>query len=463
MVISMSKSAALLLVLLLTASGAITFLPVNAESRTIVVPDDYATISDAIGNATEGTTMYLKKGIYEIKKNPLKINKTLSIIGEDQANTILVSPPDTRVGYATINPKVALCVFADNFKISNLTITNSNFGISVTGNGTQVSHMITSGVYLDGSYCKISENNLSIDSSRPNTIAVKGSFNEIAHNNILNDSGNIQCEGSFNNINGNAGARIEVTGDSNFVARNYFMDVSLSDSNLNTMYNNSVSCISLSNCYNNTVCGNVVKGPSSVQGIFMGVGSGNVFYGNNITDFNGVFATDESPYGYGVALGSDDVAEKNLFYHNNFVNNYKDVSANWPISGAGNYWDNGEEGNYWDGYSGIDNNGDGIGDVEYTIRGQKWDADIEWYVEFVFGQDHYPLMAPFDISSVTVEFPNWTYQLPNPPSTPSPLPSLEPEPETSEPFPVAPVAAASVASGTVVAAGLLLYFRKRNR
>jgi len=36
--------------------------PVNAASRTIVVPDDYSTIALAIQNAAEGDTIFIKKG-----------------------------------------------------------------------------------------------------------------------------------------------------------------------------------------------------------------------------------------------------------------------------------------------------------------------------------------------------------------------------------------------------------------
>ncbi len=48
----MSKTLALALVLVfLTASNTITFLPAKAENKTIVVPDDYPTISEALINA----------------------------------------------------------------------------------------------------------------------------------------------------------------------------------------------------------------------------------------------------------------------------------------------------------------------------------------------------------------------------------------------------------------------------
>jgi nitrous oxidase accessory protein len=402
------RSASILFLWLFLSLILVTFPqidPVKAEPKTIFVPDDFQEIADAVGNATDGDTIFVKEGTYEIKENQkgtplitgIEINKTLSIIGEDQTDTIIVFHPDTRFGMELLfSRKVGFLVHADNFVISNLTITNCDFGIQVTGNGVQVSNILTSSIYLKGNYSRISGNNLTLTSSYPRTLTVNGSFNDILHNSIFD----IQCEGSFNSIIENSGeeGRIEVTEDSNFLAENCVIEISLSDANLNTIYNNSVSNIRLVRCYNNTVSGNAVKGARTVWGILMASGSGNVFYGNNITDFYGVFSspTKEGLYGYGVAIGGYEyVAEKNLFYHNNFVNNYKHVSANWPILGTGNYWDNGEEGNYWDDYSGVDSNGDGIGDVPYTVKGLEY---VEYrHVETVFGQDRYPLMAPISI------------------------------------------------------------------
>jgi nitrous oxidase accessory protein len=414
------KALILLLILILLAVSFLDIKVAKANSRTLIVPDDYSTIANAVGNATDGDTIFVKEGTYEIKENQkgtplitgIEINKTLSIIGEDQTNTIIVFPPDTRTGMELLfSSKVGFLVHADNFVISNLTITNCDFGIQVIGNKAQVSNILTSSIYLNGNYSRISGNNLTLTSSYPRTLTVKGSFNDIVYNSIFY----IQCEGSFNTLIENSGeeGRIEVTEDSNILAKNYVIEISLSNANLNTIYNNSVSSIRLVTCYNNTVSGNVVKGGRTVWGILMASGSGNVFYGNNITDFKGFFTapTGEGPYGYGVAIGGYTyIAEKNLFYHNNFVNNYKHVSANWPILGTGNYWDNGEEGNYWDDYSGVDSNGDGIGDVPYTVKGLEY---VEYeHVETVFGQDRYPLMAPITVFDAgTWEWTNYNVDI----------------------------------------------------
>jgi hypothetical protein len=39
-------------------------LSVEAGSKTLVVPDDHPTIASAIGNATQGDTILVKKGTY---------------------------------------------------------------------------------------------------------------------------------------------------------------------------------------------------------------------------------------------------------------------------------------------------------------------------------------------------------------------------------------------------------------
>jgi len=109
-----------------------------------------------------------------------------------------------------------------------------------------------------------------------------------------------------------------------------------------------------------------------------------------------------------------------------------------------NFWDNGKEGNYWGNYNGSDMNGDGICDTPYVIDASN--------------QDNYPLMAPVDIDSVSIELPEWE----SPSSNPSPEPQTS-QPKDQEPFPTVPVAAASVAAVVVVGAGLLVYFKKRKR
>ena len=73
--------------------------------------------------------------------------------------------------------------------------------------------------------------------------------------------------------------------------------------------------------------------------------------------------------------------------------------------------------------------------------------------------DRYPLMAPYDIDSVSVELPEWVDLSALEPPEFNPL-ETEPS-QTAEPFPTVPVIAASAASLVVVGAALLVYYKKR--
>jgi pectin methylesterase-like acyl-CoA thioesterase len=84
----------LLLLVLLTASIFATFAPVKAEPKTITVPDDYPTIQAAVGNASDGDTVYVKNGIYRGQDSNvwLTIDKSISLVGEDNQQAIICQP-----------------------------------------------------------------------------------------------------------------------------------------------------------------------------------------------------------------------------------------------------------------------------------------------------------------------------------------------------------------------------------
>ena len=90
----------LLLILCFALVSIVQIGVVTAEPKTIVVPDNYPTITAAIRNAVDGDTIFVKKGTYEEKT--LEIDKRLSLIGEDTEFTkinldppLYMSPPDT--------------------------------------------------------------------------------------------------------------------------------------------------------------------------------------------------------------------------------------------------------------------------------------------------------------------------------------------------------------------------------
>ena len=80
----MSRPLTLVVVVFfLIASCIIMSFPVKAVSKTIIVPDDYQTLSSAIGNATAGDIIFVKKGTYEEKT--VEINAVLNDLSNSSA------------------------------------------------------------------------------------------------------------------------------------------------------------------------------------------------------------------------------------------------------------------------------------------------------------------------------------------------------------------------------------------
>jgi hypothetical protein len=380
----MRKSLALLLVpVLLTASCIIKPLPAKAESRTIVVPDDYLTIEAAIGNATDGDTVFVKKGTYE--ENPLKIDKTLSLIGEGADSTeISFDPPNTEF---TVNIferhkfyENPIEVYADDFKMSGFTIVTTGGYIFMRGKGTRITdNKIAIGTSVQGSYLKILENTFSAG------LGVSGSYSNISANIGYSMSINGSfCDFSLNSIEGSGSAAgIRFAGSFCLIHDN---DITKAHVDRFSITGN-----------NNIVYRNIVDGAGFG---LVAEGSNNTIYANRITNCgigfenpersNIIYANYVAGNGWGVNTGSNNPTA--MFYHNNFIGNRYQVStmlSEYPAQ----YFDNGAEGNYWSDYHGKDADGDGIGDTPYVIDDNR--------------SDRYPLMAPFDIDSVTVKLPEW--------------------------------------------------------
>ena len=163
--------------------------------------------------------------------------------------------------------------------------------------------------------------------------------------------------------------------------------VFLANSSYNTINENNIKAnyrgIELGeNSHNNSIFGNQIEASVSA-GINLFAASNNSLIGNNITKNN-------------VGIGFSG-SQNNIIHHNNLINNTKQVNDAYYVllfgSPSVNIWDNGSEGNYWINYTGVDKDGDGIGDTPHII--------------YENNQDSYPLMEPFIIP----EFPSWTPML----------------------------------------------------
>ena len=418
--ICLHRSITLLLVLVLIASSTASFLPVKAGTRTVIVPDDYSTIQEAIKAAKEGDTIFIKKGNYEGPTNQtLVINKTVSLIGEDAKNTIInLHPPLVQkilftlryMGYSH-----SIKIEANGFKLANLTITGDDGGISVAGNTTEIiGNVIKIGILVNGNTTKITDNIISsgiystgnctlITGNTVQKMDLNGSNQTITQNTITGTASSlISCVGSNNNIALNnitgTGGGVYVKGSRNVIQENFVAIESLEvglevEGDRNTIANNSlVKFVSVGGA-SNTVFGNTIPGNLAV------VGNNNVFFSN---------------YLQGLVLGSRiQDASNNTFYHNNFdfVENEalpagEKTFTVWEGVKGDNFLDNGVEGNFWSDYGGIDWTLDGIGDMPYVIDAKdprNYHYMAEFNVADVVLIDHYPLMVAFDISNVSTE------------------------------------------------------------
>jgi len=209
---------------------------------------------------------------------------------------------------------------------------------------------------------------------------------------------------------------------SNTILRNYIYPIGI---NLRGAHNNSIIENNLSggdwgtgiminnfdndgNSSGNHFLGNNITNQD--VGINSLIGSANIISGNNITNCKiyGIFLESYPSSIVGNNFENNAIgiffshgASNNTIYHNNFINNQKDMddahsAAPWLYDRSINNWHNGSRGNYWSDYNGTDNDGDGIGDIPHFV--------------YENNQDNYPLMNPVDISTIP-EFPSWTPML----------------------------------------------------
>jgi len=136
------RSFAVLLVILLSFS-TLAILNVKGQTRTITVPDDYSTIQEAINNASDGDTVYVRSGVYI--ENPI-INKTINLIGENKETTIIDVTAGLKIqqghititGFTIYDGHDAISLAANNCTVTNNIIKESTHGIVIFGNNSLI-------------------------------------------------------------------------------------------------------------------------------------------------------------------------------------------------------------------------------------------------------------------------------------------------------------------------------------
>ncbi|MCW4022258.1 MAG: hypothetical protein NWF02_03745 [Candidatus Bathyarchaeota archaeon] len=359
-----------ILVLLLCSSWLIVvqFQVANAEAATIVVPDDYESIQDAIIAADTGDTVFVKNGVYLVNEDTsITIYKTVSLTGEDPKNTIIQG------NYSNIRGGTAIRVTAVDVTISGFTLTNCRVAITIENFGE---------AYPSG--CKIINNNIVNNSEgirpRANDILISG-------NNITKcvtgisgyDKKNIAVIGNNITENGygiNIGESRNITVLENNISNNegglnmiYYGPYSV---HANNFTENGWAIRFAEGCQNATVYGNnILKNCIAVWlltfpngGDRVTSGEGNMFFGN-------------------VIVGNSQQISKEEMYDN--------IDPTWSRGTDIVSWDNSTMGNYWDDYNGTDQNDDNIGETPYRLDQNN--------------QDNHPLTKQVDTKTIIPEFP----------------------------------------------------------
>lgn len=346
----MNKTIALALIIVSLTSLSIINAQFGSAVKTIVVPDDYPTIGAAISNASQGDTILVKRGVYY--ENPV-IDKSLSLVGEDSKNTIVMGKGGIeRGGHAVF------MLAAEGVQLSGFTIESLNYSSST---------YYATGIIIEADNCTITGNN--IHNTYYGIFCSVQSSIFISQNNItanLKDGirfyGGSSNKISENNIIGNSKSGTAIQGYSNTLSRNNIK--------------NNMRGIGIGSSYS-VVFGNSITG-NTEAGLYF-AGSNNIVSANDIIENNwGIYLTSNFAF-----------PNNNDFYHNNFVNNDHNVYAS---SCNVEDWDNGypSGGNYWSAYAAaypnaVEVDASGTGDIPYVICANN--------------TDRYPLITPFDTSN----------------------------------------------------------------
>ena len=191
----MSRNAffGIMLVVSIMLAFELNVQPAKCEPRTIIVPDDYAYIQEAINAAGDGDTIQVSAGTY---RESLYINKTLTLTGENKENTIL----DGKGGYSVIEVNSTAVV------ISGFTIINGSNGILLEkcdGSILKQNYIdhCSKGIWLQYSNSNtVSENILSNSRSRGILLCGHSSKNTITRNTIKDNGNGLGITGQDNLI-----------------------------------------------------------------------------------------------------------------------------------------------------------------------------------------------------------------------------------------------------------------------
>lgn len=421
-----ARIAVMIAVTLVIASILVVFITIQEQTPTVVkydiyVDDDntegpwdgtqehpYQFIQDAVENASEHDIVYILSGTYEISQETIfTIDKSISIIGEDKYDSIILDTSNSTDVYVMIYVSVSNVTFrnlsicskyqflhpittirgrygivlpknaADNTKIINCRINTSRIGISVCSSNNTISDCIFNysndeGIFLWGHY-----NTVENCTFHNNTDGIELALG-CSHNSISN------CK-FYDNLHG-------IT----------FIDSAQNNSISNcSVYNSKGSGVLIANSHNNRVSNSKIC-KNGDNGIKIASSFGNTIVDCEISNnsYEGICienSTDNEiyrckiPYNIRQGIRVESDSTNNRFHHNILISN---GNFTWLTPGEKqacdygiNQWDNGfSMGNYWSDYTELYPNAtqiDGIWDTPYNVSGGD-------------NRDMYPLINPVD-------------------------------------------------------------------
>jgi len=304
------------------------------SSNAIFVPENYDTIQEAINNAVDGQIIHIGSGIYH---EYIIVNKSVSVQGEDPANTIIE-------GNGTC---VLIRITSSNVTLSGFWMKNAETAISLENvSNCKVSGNKITDIKFDVYAGKSSGSAIYFDKCK-NSMVEENFFSDIYYTHVF-------LEGSNHNILRN-----------NFFLANsrWSQPILLRYSNKNIIEWNKVygteetneGGIGITYSTGNIIQFNDIK-QNDWCGISLHSSNDTIIRGNNITDHEILF---------GLYLKR---TINTTVYWNNFVGNTGDVGFD---NAKNTTWTFLEMGNYWDKYESIDENQDGIGDSPYKFSNQN--------------------------------------------------------------------------------------------